>query len=64
MVFLFFFQVSNQEAVDIVLPFFTAGRSNKVELKHACRKLAELSISRGSNDDTSVMVIQLGRFAQ
>lgn len=63
MVFLFFFQVSNQEAVDIVLPFFTAD-SNKVELKHACRKLAELSISRGSNDDTSVMVIQLGRFAQ
>ncbi|KMT18183.1 hypothetical protein BVRB_2g023560 [Beta vulgaris subsp. vulgaris] len=56
-------KVSNQEAVDIVLPFFTAD-SNKVELKHACRKLAELSISRGSNDDTSVMVIQLGRFAQ
>ncbi|XP_021715258.1 probable protein phosphatase 2C 2 [Chenopodium quinoa] len=55
-------KVSNQEAVDVVLPFFTAG-SNKPELKHACRKLVELSTSRGSNDDTTVMVIQLDKFA-
>ncbi|KNA10144.1 hypothetical protein SOVF_147140 [Spinacia oleracea] len=56
-------KVSNQEAVDVVLPFFTARSDHKPELKHACRKLVELSISRGSNDDTSVMVIQLARFA-
>ncbi|XP_057523217.1 probable protein phosphatase 2C 30 [Amaranthus tricolor] len=55
-------KVSNQEAVDVIQPFFTAG-SNKPELKNACRKLVELSISRGSNDDTSVMVVQLDKFA-
>ena len=28
----------------------------------ACKKLLELSASRGSLDDTSVMIIQLGHF--
>lgn len=55
-------KVTNQEAVDVVQPFFTKS-SDKPELKHACRKLVELSVNRGSSDDTSVMVIQLGRFA-
>ncbi|KAL2927362.1 putative protein phosphatase 2C 2 [Bienertia sinuspersici] len=56
-------KVSNQEAVDVVQTFFTTGNNSKPELKQASRKLVELSISRGSSDDTSVMVIQLGHFA-
>lgn len=28
----------------------------------ACRKLVDLSLERGSTDDISVMVIQLGQF--
>ncbi|XP_074278461.1 putative protein phosphatase 2C 53 [Silene latifolia] len=55
-------KVTNQEAVDLVVPFYTT-KANKSKLALACRKLAELSISRGSNDDTSVLVIHLGRFA-
>lgn len=55
-------KVTDQEAVDVVLPFCTGG-SNKQEQARGCRKLAELSISKGSNDDISVMVIQLDRFA-
>lgn len=35
---------------------------DKPELSSACKKLVDLSISRGSMDDTSVMIIQLGRF--
>jgi len=53
-------KVSNQEAVDIARPSFTG--IQKPELLSACKKLAALSISRGSTDDISVMLIQLGRF--
>ncbi|KAJ9543394.1 hypothetical protein OSB04_023101 [Centaurea solstitialis] len=50
-------KVSNQEAVDIARPFCASE-----EAVSACKKLVELSTSRGSVDDTSVMIIQLGRF--
>ncbi|GFZ19642.1 protein phosphatase 2C family protein [Actinidia rufa] len=53
-------KVTNQEAVDIVHPLCVGVQ--KPELLSACRKLAALSVSRGSKDDISVMLIQLGRF--
>ncbi|CAN4098725.1 unnamed protein product [Withania somnifera] len=52
--------VSNQEAVDIARPLCT-GISMQQPLS-ACRKLVDLSVSRGSLDDISVMIIQLGQF--
>ncbi|KAM5556707.1 putative protein phosphatase 2C 25 [Rosa sericea] len=53
-------KVTNQEAVDIVRPLCVG--IDKPELFSACKRLVDLSISRGSMDDTSVMIIQLGRF--
>ncbi|XP_043723979.1 probable protein phosphatase 2C 25 [Telopea speciosissima] len=53
-------KVGNQEAVDMVRPLCIG--TDKAELISACRKLAELSVIRGSADDISVMVIQLGHF--
>ncbi|XP_057483478.1 probable protein phosphatase 2C 25 [Actinidia eriantha] len=53
-------KVTNQEAVDIAHPLCVGVQ--KPELLSACRKLAALSVSRGSKDDISVMLIQLGRF--
>ncbi|XP_010253791.1 PREDICTED: probable protein phosphatase 2C 25 [Nelumbo nucifera] len=53
-------KVSNQEAVDVIRPSCIG--TDKPELLSACRKLAELSVRRGSTDDISVMVIPLGRF--
>ncbi|KAK2635779.1 hypothetical protein Ddye_030571 [Dipteronia dyeriana] len=53
-------KVSNQEAVDIVRPLCVG--VDKPEPFSACKKLAELSVRRGSMDDISVMVIHLGRF--
>lgn len=53
-------KVDNQEAVDVVRPFFV-GVANPDALS-ACKKLVELSSSRGSSDDTSVMVIKLDQF--
>ncbi|KAI3682493.1 hypothetical protein L1987_82516 [Smallanthus sonchifolius] len=53
-------KVSNQEAVDLARPFCTS--TDKLDAISACKKLVELSVSRGSFDDTSVMIIQLGRF--
>lgn len=53
-------KVTNQEAVDVVRPLCIG--IDKPELPSACKKLVDLSISRGSMDDTSVMIIQLGRF--
>ncbi|XP_042515214.1 probable protein phosphatase 2C 25 [Macadamia integrifolia] len=53
-------KVGNQEAVDMVRPLCIS--TDKPELMSACGKLAELSVMRGSVDDISVMVIQLGRF--
>ncbi|XP_076956651.1 putative protein phosphatase 2C 25 [Bidens hawaiensis] len=53
-------KVSNQEAVDLARPFCAS--SDKSEVLSACKKLVELSASRGSVDDTSVVIVQLGRF--
>ncbi|KAL2549734.1 putative protein phosphatase 2C 2 [Forsythia ovata] len=56
-------KVSNQEAVDIVRPL-CVGNDKRPEPFSACKKLVDLSLSRGSSDDISVMVIQLGHFIQ
>ncbi|KAL5077174.1 hypothetical protein RYX36_016158 [Vicia faba] len=53
-------KVSNQEAVDIARPF-CAGNNKQGPLQ-ACKKLVELSASRGSIDDTSVMIIKLQKY--
>ncbi|PSS34464.1 Protein like [Actinidia chinensis var. chinensis] len=53
-------KISNQEAVDLVHPL-CIGVDNP-EPFSACKKLADLSKTRGSTDDISVMVIQLARF--
>ncbi|KAK9069102.1 hypothetical protein SSX86_013218 [Deinandra increscens subsp. villosa] len=53
-------KVSNQEAVDLARPFCES--NDKSETISACKKLVELSASRGSVDDTSVMIVQLGHF--
>ncbi|KAL8529863.1 hypothetical protein ACS0TY_007065 [Phlomoides rotata] len=54
-------KVSNQEAIDVARPLCI--NTEKPQPLSACRKLVDLSISRGSTDDISVMLIQLGRFA-
>ncbi|KAJ4830771.1 hypothetical protein Tsubulata_049052, partial [Turnera subulata] len=54
-------KVENQEAVDIARPL-CMGVDGKADPLSACKKLAELSVSRGSYDDISVMLIQLRRF--
>jgi protein phosphatase 1L len=56
----FLFQVTNQEAVDVVHPSCVG--VDKLDPLSACKKLVDLSLSRGSVDDTSVMIIQLDRF--
>ncbi|KAK2430352.1 Protein phosphatase 2C family protein [Trifolium repens] len=53
-------KVSNQEAVDIARQF--CGGNNKQQALVACKKLAELAVSRGSLDDTSVMLIKLKQY--
>ncbi|KAK8913936.1 putative protein phosphatase 2C 25 [Platanthera zijinensis] len=53
-------KVCNQEAVDMARPFFLD--PPKPSPLSACRKLAELSVSRGSMDDICVMIIQLRHF--
>jgi serine/threonine protein phosphatase PrpC len=53
-------KVSNQESVDIARSFCI--NVDKPDPLSACKRLAEVSASRGSTDDTSVMIIQLGRF--
>lgn len=50
-------QVSNQEAVDIARPSCLG--TNGKEMMVACRKLVDLSASRGSCDDISVMLVKL-----
>ncbi|CAN1180231.1 Probable protein phosphatase 2C 2 [Linum perenne] len=50
-------KVSNQEAVNIALADM---KRNQPLL--ACKKLVELSIYKGSNDDVTVMIIQLGGY--
>jgi protein phosphatase 1L len=54
--------VSNQEAVDIVRPLCV--HADKPQALSACKKLVDLSLTRGSTDDISVMVIQLAQFLQ
>ncbi|KAJ0260057.1 protein phosphatase 2C 25 [Hirschfeldia incana] len=53
-------KVSNQEAVDIARPFCVG--AEKKTLLLACKKLVDLSASRGSSDDISVMLIPLRQF--
>ncbi|XP_012442814.2 probable protein phosphatase 2C 25 [Gossypium raimondii] len=53
-------KVSNQEAVDIARPSCVG--INKQNPLSACKKLVNLSVSRGSSDDISVMLVQLGQF--
>lgn len=53
-------KVSNQEAVDIARPFCLG--DEKKTLLLACKKLVDLSASRGSSDDISVMLIPLRQF--
>ncbi|KAL2317478.1 hypothetical protein Fmac_031354 [Flemingia macrophylla] len=53
-------KVSNQEAVDIARSFFVG--NNKSQPMLACKKLVDLSVSRGSLDDTSVMLIKLEHY--
>lgn len=56
-------KVSNQEAVDIARPFCVGGiETEKKPLLLACKKLVDLSASRGSSDDISVMLIPLSQF--
>ncbi|EFH68643.1 hypothetical protein ARALYDRAFT_470736 [Arabidopsis lyrata subsp. lyrata] len=54
-------KVSNQEAVDIARPF-CIGTDQKRKPLLACKKLVDLSVSRGSLDDISVMLVPLCRF--
>lgn len=54
-------KVSNQDAIDLVRPLCIG--VDKPEPFSACKKLANLSLKRGSMDDISVMIIQLGNFA-
>ncbi|XP_027158831.1 probable protein phosphatase 2C 2 [Coffea eugenioides] len=53
-------KVSNQEAVDVVRPLCM--NVDNSDRHAACRKLVDLSVERGSTDDISVMLIQLGHF--
>ncbi|KAL3580252.1 hypothetical protein D5086_018087 [Populus alba] len=53
-------KVGNQEAVDIARRLCIG--VEKAEPLSACKKLADLSVLRGSCDDISVMLIQLGRY--
>ncbi|XP_010275017.1 PREDICTED: probable protein phosphatase 2C 74 [Nelumbo nucifera] len=47
-------KVTNQEAVDVLL-------KNKISIE-SCKKLVDLSSSRGNKDDTTVMVVDLSKF--
>lgn len=53
-------QVTNQEAVDVVRPLCIG--VDKPDPFSACKKLVDLSARRGSTDDISVVIIQLGHF--
>ncbi|XP_057804554.1 probable protein phosphatase 2C 25 [Salvia miltiorrhiza] len=53
-------KVNDQEAVDIARPLCIG--VEKPQPLAACRKLVDLSVSRGSADDISVMIVHLDRF--
>jgi serine/threonine protein phosphatase PrpC len=61
-----FDKVHNQEAVDIARPFCIEKQSNLTPFrggpKAACKKLVELAVTRKSQDDGSVMIVQLEHF--
>ncbi|PKU76543.1 probable protein phosphatase 2C 2 [Dendrobium catenatum] len=53
-------KVNNQEAIDIARPLcMDPQRPSPLS---ACKKLVNLSVSRGSMDDISVLIIQLGHY--
>eukprot|EP00262_Sarcandra_glabra_P015563 TRINITY_DN4816_c0_g1_i1.p1 TRINITY_DN4816_c0_g1~~TRINITY_DN4816_c0_g1_i1.p1 ORF type:complete len:393 (-),score=51.17 TRINITY_DN4816_c0_g1_i1:284-1336(-) len=54
-------KVSNQEAVDMARPLCIDAAAKTSPLS-ACKNLVELSVKRGSSDDISVMIVQLGHF--
>ncbi|XP_058110294.1 putative protein phosphatase 2C 53 isoform X1 [Magnolia sinica] len=53
-------KVSNQEAVDIARSGCL--KTDEVSMLSACKNLVDLSVLRGSIDDVSVVIIQLGHF--
>ncbi|CAL4922186.1 unnamed protein product [Urochloa decumbens] len=53
-------KIDNQEAVDLARPLCI--NNDKASRMAACRMLTETSISRGSTDDISVVIIQLQKF--
>ncbi|PKA67097.1 putative protein phosphatase 2C 25 [Apostasia shenzhenica] len=53
-------KVSNQEAIDMARPLCLDPQKPSPLI--ACKKLVNLSVSRGSMDDISVMIIHLGHF--
>lgn len=53
-------KVNNQEAADMVRPLCTG--IEKPKPFFACKKLVDLAVKRGSTDDISVMIVQLGNF--
>ncbi|CAN6289767.1 unnamed protein product [Urochloa humidicola] len=53
-------KIDNQEAVDLARPLCV--NNDKASRLAACRMLTETSISRGSTDDISVVIIQLQKF--
>ncbi|CAL0309668.1 unnamed protein product [Lupinus luteus] len=53
-------KVYNQEAVDFSSPFCIG--SNRQQPLLACKKLVDLSVSRGSVDDISVMIIKFQNY--
>lgn len=61
-------KVSNQEAVEIARPFCVDRQPNLKPVGagpiDACKKLVELAVTRKSQDDVSVMIIQLRRFCK
>lgn len=54
------YQVTNQEAVDIVRSSFTGLEKSNPFL--AAKKLAQLAVQRGSLDDITVLIIKLDHF--
>ncbi|NP_001169546.1 putative protein phosphatase 2C 32 [Zea mays] len=54
-------KIDNQEAVDLARPLCI--NNDKTSRMAACRMLTETSISRGSTDDISVVIVQLQKFS-
>ncbi|WVZ56583.1 hypothetical protein U9M48_007089 [Paspalum notatum var. saurae] len=54
-------KIDNQEAVDLARPLCI--KNDKAARMAACRMLTETSISRGSTDDISVVIVQLQKIS-